>query len=186
MVWNSNSHWYGNQYDRAQTDAKFRQLGGSITAFELYCIRGCLDYFISQGANENKLGVAGLSYGGMYALHLAAIDTRIKACYSSSWLCDSYTLPMPDWSYKNALNTFSVAETGALVCPRALVVGMGKNDDLFDYKNTQKEFESIKEYYTCWGCPDRLKLVVYDGGHEVNKNDEEMNFFFNSLEDEKI
>ena len=31
-----------------------------------------------------KAVVMGLSYGGMYAIHLAAVDVRIKACYSCS------------------------------------------------------------------------------------------------------
>ena len=50
----------------------------------------------------------------------------------------------------------------------------------------QKEFESIKEYYTYWGYSDRVKLVIYDGKHELDKSDEEIDFFFNSLEDKKI
>ena len=68
---------YGNKYDRLLIDGKLKQLGGSITAMELYFLQGALDYFLSQEqVNAEKIGVAGLSYGGMYALHLAARPAR--------------------------------------------------------------------------------------------------------------
>ena len=68
---------YGNKYDRLLIDGKLKQLGGSITALELYFLQGALDYFLSQEqVNAEKIGVAGLSYGGMYALHLAARPAR--------------------------------------------------------------------------------------------------------------
>ena len=85
------------------------------------------------------------------------------------------------WSYKNAQNTFSPIELGGLVCPRALVVGMGNQDDLFDYRQTVKAFQCIEEYYKAFHAMEKAKLVIYEGGHEVDKGDEELDFFFNEL-----
>lgn len=172
---------YGNKYDRMRTDAKYRQLGGSVTAFELWLMQGCIDYFLAEGMNKEQVGVVGLSYGGMYSLYLAALDTRVKACYSSNWLCESFVLTMPDWSFLNAEYTFSVAETAGLIAPRALVVGIGTGDELFPYQQTEKECEKIAEYYKAFGRADNFKLVVFEGEHELDKNDDEFDFFFEKL-----
>ncbi len=174
---------YGNNNcNRKHTDGKLRQLGGSITAMELYLLQSCLDYFIEkEELDKEKIGCMGLSYGGMYALHLAAIDTRIKACYSCSWVNDSFVNSWPDWSYLNAQKYFTTAETMALVAPRALVVAMGDKDQLFSYKLTVAECEKAKLYYKELNMENNFKYIIFDGEHEADKNDIELNFLFQHL-----
>ena len=174
---------YGATYDRLTVDGKLRQLGGSITALELYMLRGSIDYFLErENLNAEKVGVAGLSYGGMYTLHLAAIDLRIKVCYSSSWVNDIYIHSRPDWSYYNAQNKFTAAETAAMIAPRALVIAMGDKDQLFDYKITQEEAKLILPYYEIYGQNDQLYTIVFDGLHEVDSGDEEIDWMFKKFE----
>lgn len=180
LLWSKDN--YGGVYNRIDTDGKLRQLGGSITAMELYFLRGLIDYFVEkEKINQDKIGVCGMSYGGMYALHLAAIDTRIKACYSCSWVCDGFLNSWADWSYKNAQNTFAVAETAGLIAPRALVVAMGDKDELFDSKLTKKECVKIKEFYKAFGAEKSFLLEIFDGTHEFDKSNKELDFFFSNL-----
>lgn len=174
---------YGEETNRGFTDTRLRQLGGSVTALELYFLSGLLDYFVAnEQINQDKIGVCGLSYGGMYALHLAAVDTRIKACYSCSWVGDIFVYPWSDWSYKNAQNTFAVAETAGLVSPRALVLAIGNRDELFDSTWTEKACGRIEEIYDAFGVKENFCLEIFDGMHEFNKNDKEFDFFFNKLQ----
>ena len=180
LLWEKET--YGGEYSREYVDGKLRQLGGSITALELFLMRGYLDYFIQEESiNEDKLGIAGLSYGGMYALHFAAIETRIKACYSCSWVCDGFTYSWPDWSYKNAQRLFSVAETAALIAPRALSVAMGNKDSLFDSNLTQKECLRIKEFFRVFNVEEKFQSVIFDGVHELDKGEQELDFLFSYL-----
>lgn len=173
---------YGNNYNRHDTDGKFRQLGGSITAFEVYLMQCCIDYFIKyEKINVDRIGVAGLSYGGMYAAHLAAVDTRIKVCYSCSWANDVFVVSWEDWSYKCAQKRFTTAETLALIAPRALVVAMGDKDELFDSKLMVKECEKVKPYYSIFGKDDDFKYITFNGTHESDKSDEEIDFLFDNL-----
>ena len=109
------------------------------------------------------------------------IDTRVKACYSCSWVCDGFVQSWPDWSYKNAQNTFAVAETAALVAPRALVVGMGNRDSLFDYRLTIEECKRIERFYKELDAKDFLKTIVFDGGHEFDKTEEGIKFLLDKL-----
>lgn len=180
LLWSKNN--YGGEYERIYTDGKLRQLGGSITALELYFLRGLIDYFAKNEAiNQEKIGVCGMSYGGMYALHLAALDTRIKACYSCSWVCDGFVYSWADWSYKNAQNTFATAETAGLIAPRALAVAMGDKDELFDSRLTEKECGKIEEYYKAFEAAENFFVEIFDGTHEFDKGDKEFEFFFDKL-----
>ena len=180
LLWSKNN--YGGEYDRLHADGKLRQLGGSITALELYFLRGLIDYFEKkEGIQHDKIGVCGMSYGGMYALHLAAIDTRIKACYSCSWVCDGFVNSWADWSYQNAQNTFAVAETASLIAPRALVIAMGNKDELFDSRLTEKECVRIGEFYDAFEAKENFMTEIFDGVHEFDKGDKEFEFFFNKL-----
>ena len=180
VLWNVEN--FGNAYDRDLLDGKLRQIGGSITAFELYCLECIVDYFEQSGqVNMQRFGVAGLSYGGMYALHLAAVDTRVKACYSCSWVCDGYAWSKGDWSYWNAQKTFTVAETIALVCPRPFVAAMGDKDPLFSHVLTTAEMQKAQAYYQAFDKPEYIQCVVFDGDHETDKGDEELDFLFAHL-----
>ena len=180
LLWNKEI--YGGEYERLHIDGKLRQLGGSMTALEIYLMQGCIDYFLEkEGMNANKLGVAGLSYGGMYSVHLAAVDTRIKACYSCSWVNDSFVHSWADWSYRSAQKLFTTAETLAMICPRPLVVAMGDKDRLFDYRLTKATCEETKKYYAQQNKSDYFKCVIFNGEHETDKAEEELEFLFQHL-----
>ena len=173
---------YGATHDRLAVDGKLRQLGGSITALELYMLRGSINYFLEkENLNADKVGVAGLSYGGMYALYLAAIEPRVKVCYSSSWVNDMYIHSRPDWSYFDAQNQFAVAETAAMIAPRALLIAMGDKDQLFDYRITQEEAKRILPYYEIYGKSKLFCTTIFDGLHEVDSDDKEIEWMFKNF-----
>lgn len=180
LLWDKQS--YGGEYNREHIDGKLRQLGGSITALEIYCLQRELDYFIEiEKVNKDRIAVAGLSYGGMYAVHLAAVDLRIKACYSCSWVNDSFVHSWADWSYLNAQYTFTAAEIVAMIAPRVLVVAMGNADELFDYKLTEKCCEYVRGYYEYLQKSELFKSIIFEGVHELDKGEEELDFLFKHL-----
>ena len=173
---------YGNPFDRLEIDGRLRQLGGTVTALEIYLMQCTLDYFLAnERLDENKVGVAGMSYGGMYALHLSALDTRFKACYSSSFVCDVFEWVKVDWSYPNAQNSFTIAETAGLIAPRPLVVAMGTNDSAYQ-KGTERECERILPYYAIFQKTQNFKYITFEGTHEVDKNDEGLDFLLDILQ----
>lgn len=180
LLWNVEI--YGNPHERLHLDGKMRQLDGSMTALEVYLLMGCISYFIDNGmAPADRIGVLGLSYGGMYALHLAAVDTRIKACYSCSWFNSAFEHSWGDWSYRNAAKLFGSAETAALIAPRALFIAMGDNDNLFDSKVTEAEYARLAPYYQVFGAEDQCKLRVFPGLHEQDHEDFGFDFLIEHL-----
>lgn len=81
MLWKPEE--LGSNYNRDELDMRLRQVGGSLTGMELLFMRLIIDYFINVDyVNKNNFGICGLSWG-MYALHIGAIDKRIKAVWLS-------------------------------------------------------------------------------------------------------
>lgn len=181
LLWSEK--FYEEPYDRGELDAKLRQIGGCITALEVYIQSSLITYFIEkEGVNASKIGALGLSYGGMYTIHLAAFDKRIKSAYACSWFnCTEILSRMTDWCYKDAANSFGVAETAALICPRALAVSMGDKDQIFDAKNTLIESERLSEFYKEFNAEDKFLSYIFNGYHEFDLGDEGLKFFFNNL-----
>jgi len=173
---------YGNVKDRNVVNGRLRQLGGSISALEVWLMKGSISYFIEhENADADRVGVIGLSYGGMYTLFMAALDTRVKAAMSCSWFNEDYIMCREDWAYKNSLHTYNQAEFAALACPRALYINMGDADQMFGYKTTQAQFARLMPYYEAAGVPENCKLKIFSGLHELDKEDDGYDFLFEKL-----
>ena len=181
LLWNLGMYG-GKEYTRGKIDGQLRRLGGCVTALELSFLRGCISYFTEkERANADKIGAAGMSYGGMYALTLAAVDTRVRSCLSCSWFHEMQGVAWPDWSYTGAAQKFMSAETAALVAPRALCVNMGDRDELFRSEYTRSEAERAEPYFTAAGAKDNFLVYIFSGAHEADKGDRGIDFLFEHL-----
>jgi dienelactone hydrolase len=164
-------------------DARLKQLGGSITALEIYQLQRCLDALVTRPeVDPQRIGMVGLSYGGFYTLFTAAVETRIRAALSSCFLNDRTRYAGPDWTWNGAALTFFDAEIAALVCPRALYIEAGDQDELFAVDSARLEAQRAASYYQRLGCPDRFDFKAFPGGHELDPADEGMRFLFKNLD----
>lgn len=157
------------QYDRAEIDARLKRSGSSITAVEVFGIIRIMDWFEKQAYVKN-FGMVGLSYGGFYTLFSAAADERIKSAISCSYFFDKTKDGRPDWAWNNASEKFHDAEIACLVYPRRICIEMGINDELFDIKDSQREFERVKMIAESVGT-DWIDFISFDGNHEFCKDD---------------
>lgn len=177
-----NQEIYGPEYDRQKTANGLTQLGGGITALELTMILRGVDAALAGESNldEERLGIIGLSYGGMYAILAGVCDTRFKSVLSSCWLNDRAEYNWTDWAYFGQSENFFDAETAALIWPRALFVECGREDPTFTYPGAERAFEKLTEYYTSTG-PAPLKCQFFEGVHELGKDAEGYDFFMEHL-----
>lgn len=172
----------GPGHNRQFIDTQLKQLGGSITALEIFSIQRCLDHLITRpDIDESKVGMMGLSYGGFYTLFTAAIDLRIKAVLSSCFFNNRYEHPWSDWVWFDSANKFLDAEICAMICPRPLYIEVGKNDELFDVRSAREEFEKVKETYEKIGVISNLEFCEFEGSHEFNKDNNGIEFLYNNL-----
>lgn len=169
LLWNVEE--YGVAYNRQHIDGALRLHGGSITALELYALRRMLDYFeVQDYVDEDRIGMVGLSYGGMYTMYATAVDTRIKSAISCSFFCDRFKYSWADWCYKDCGESFLDAEVAMLSYPRRLYIAMGDSDELFELGDTEKEYERIKKQ----GLDDKITLHPFAGGHEFWPEDDSL------------
>lgn len=184
LIWN-HVHLKGPEYNRVDVDKKLKAFGGSITALEVYCMMRCIDYFSGlDNMDENRVGIVGLSYGGMYTMYTAAADTRIKVALSSCWFNDRSRYRGDgdtDWSYFNLANTFYDAEVGLLVLPRKLFVEIGGEDGHFEPQYAAEDIKRLEQYAKAENCEDSLRINVFKGGHELDKANDGIDFLLKNL-----
>lgn len=181
LLWQEES--CGIAYDRNLIDAKLRQVGGSIVALEIYCLRCCISYFETQPeVDEAQMGMVGLSYGGMYTLYTAALDTRIKAALSCCYFNDRSVQLFPDWSWKNSAWQFLDAEIALLCCPRALFLAVADNDPGFLVENGKREYGRLNRALQAYNAQQNwLRFEVFAGVHEFCPEDHFLDAFFSAL-----
>lgn len=167
-----NAEIYGSAgYDREMVNKRLVQLGGSITALEVYCISRVIDYFSAQkNIDENRIGMIGLSYGGMFTLFTAAFDERIKAAYSSCWFSDRRKHNWYDWVYFNQENLLFDAEVASLILPRKLFIEVAINDEAFPSKDAEVEKQRLEQIAKRQGFDKNLEFSIFEGTHELNKD----------------
>lgn len=166
-------------HNRKQTDIDLKRFGSSLTAMEISGIMKSLDYVCDmKEIDAEKIAMIGLSYGGYFAMHTMAADSRIKAGYCAGFFNDRDVYDWLDWTYHSSALKFQDAEVAALCAPRKLYVQVGMKDPVFDYSSALQEAERVKDYYAAYGVPDHFKFDVWDGGHTISDHDEGYEFLF--------
>ena len=166
---------FGPDHEKDRIDGRLKEIGGSLAALELYRIVRSLDYFVThEDIDPKRIGMIGLSYGGFYTLFAAAIDKRISVAASSGFFNYRKVNARTDLGWFNSANHFMDYEVGALICPRPLYIEVGKNDELG--RHAQPEARNLETTYRQLGIMERYSYKEHDGGHEINKADDGINF----------
>ena len=169
-------------FNRSTINDKLRHFGLTITGLEIYCLRRSIDYLSSLDyIDENRIGMMGLSYGGYFSLHTAAVDKRIKSIYAAGFFNDRSKICFPDWTYENASNKFFDAEVAALCAPRRLQIDVGIDDPVFDYNYSIKESERAERYYCCYNASENFCFNLWKGGHRFDESGDGFDFFFDGI-----
>ncbi|BBI32893.1 alpha/beta hydrolase family protein [Cohnella abietis] len=180
LLWNAELQ--GPEYHRHQYDNQLKQLGSSIAAVEIFKIQRALDYLIARpDIDGSRVGMIGLSYGGFYTMFTAAIDTRIKAAYSSCFINNRFVADWQDFTWFNSGNTFLDAEVCTLIAPRFLYLEVGTRDETFLYEHAEPEINKVAAHYEQLNIGHLFHGKAFDGGHELDTNNEGIALFCSFL-----
>ncbi|WP_162463355.1 alpha/beta hydrolase family protein [Paenibacillus psychroresistens] len=156
-------------------DQKAKLIGTSLVAIQLWKLQQGLSYLLTKPEiDKNKVGVAGLSYGGFYSLLLAAIEPRIGWCISSCYLNQREAVnrnrpdEFMDWNWQGALLLFSDVEIIGLICPKTCIIEVGCQDDLFLIDGARIVAEQASKHYERLQLEDQFHYIEFEGGHEFN------------------
>lgn len=149
--------------------------GTTVLAVELMKVERAMKFFDSYPeVDASAIGVAGLSYGGYFALYSAALISRVAFCVSSCYFNDRLEFlskkpaELMDWRYPGAGELFGDAEIAALICPKPLYIEAGQRDELLDVEGAKREAEKVRAVYEACGAGDKFLFDAFDGTHEFN------------------
>ncbi len=123
--------------------------------------------------DPEKLGIMGISGGGLTALYASVIEESFKKTVISGYVntFESSILSMwhcPDNYIPAILETGEIYDFAASLAPRKLLIESGTRDKLFPIEASKNAHEKIKRIYTLTGAEDKLQIDVFDGKHSVN------------------
>jgi len=161
---------------RNKIDERMRLVGTSLTAVEIAKITRSIDVLIKRPeVDPQRIGMVGLSYGGYYALVAPAVDPRIKVSVCSGYYGvqegryekDELSIPS-DFKFKDRFTLFKDSELAALICPRALQIQAGDQDDI-DHRDPGKLLAPVSaQYYKNLKLEDRFEHKIFEGKHEFH------------------
>jgi hypothetical protein len=154
---------------------KAKLVGTSLDAIHMYKIIKSTEAIIKSRSeiDSKRVGMTGLSLGCYYTLHVMAVFPLIKVGAPSAYFVEqaeflrNAAIKNPDVSITdNILNTFGFAQIVGLICPRPLLIQLGKNDKTFHTDGALREIEKAEMYYKKLGVGNNFLFSEHNGGHE--------------------
>ena len=154
----------------------------SLPGIELARLQHLLDIVLEDPRiDDQKVGMWGLSLGGMATMFWMPLEPRIKAGVVSAWFNHRRNkMVIPDDRYSCFLVTteehaffsgwlteFTDHDVVSLICPRPLLIHHGKADRIAWWPQVIEEFNIAKTHYEKLNIPERIGIEIHDGGHEA-------------------
>jgi len=121
--------------------------------------------------DPEKIGVVGLSNGGVSTMFVGAMDERVKLTVAAGNLIMHHrmwhtTLIHCRCQYLDKLDgVLDYYDIFALIAPRPLVVQNGEKDPIFPIKSANQAYASIEQAYQIAGAPDKVIHDVHPLAH---------------------
>jgi dienelactone hydrolase len=152
-------------------------LGMTVLGMDVNDAQCALDYLCQQPfVDADRIGVMGLSFGGVMATWMPLVDDRVKAadviCYSDRFadfgmrdvnFCGSQITP-------GLYALCDVPDLHGLIAPKPLLVEIGSYDACFKVESAMSCYREVEKIYAAAGVSDCLELDLFEGGHRWGGN----------------
>ena len=134
----------------------------------------CVDALeIMKGVDRDRIGIMGISGGGLTALYSALLDERIKRIVVSGYVNTFRDSIMsmwhcPDNYIPDIMRVGEICDFASALAPRELLIESGTKDKLFPIKASLEAHQKIKSVYNKVNASDKLVIDVFDGKHSVS------------------
>lgn len=164
-------------------------VGTNLARWEIWDGLRAFDYLLTlPEVDAKRINITGTSGGGFQAIHIAALEPRIKVAAISCYIT---ALPMrihnrifkdPDSDPEQDLygmisNGVDHAGLLALMYPRPVFVAAAVLD-FFPIEGTEKTFRDVHQLYARFGHGDRIAMTEGYHGHEYSDANQEAAFEF--------
>jgi hypothetical protein len=153
----------------------------SLPGIELARLQRLLDEVLADARiDEDRVGMWGLSLGGLSTMFWMPLEPRIQVGVCAAWFNHRRNkMVIPDERYSCFLETreehaffdgwlveFTDSDAVCLICPRPLLIQTGKLDRIAHWPQVIEEFEASREHYRKLGLGERMAMDLHEGGHE--------------------
>jgi hypothetical protein len=154
----------------------------TLPGIELVRLQRLLDATLTDPRlDPQRVGMWGVSLGGMATMFWMPLEPRIRAGVVCAWFNHRRNkMVLPDERYSCFLETkeehaffrgwlteFTDHDAVALICPRPILVQTGKKDGIAHWPHVVEEFRIGRAHYEKLGLGDRMEMDLHEGGHEA-------------------
>jgi len=148
-------------------------LGGTMLGLRVHEAGRAIDLLQALPRASRRLGVMGISGGGMLALFTAALDARIRAAvisgYFCSWKFDIQAMHHCLCNYVPGMSQFGdVGDIGSLLAPRPVLIEHGTHDEIMPLAGVRSAVRSARRAWATLGQPRALRTDIFEGGHMIH------------------
>jgi dienelactone hydrolase len=146
-------------------------LGRTLGGYRVWDSRRALDWLSARPeVDPSRLGMAGISGGGMTTFFTGALETRLKAVlvcgYFNTFRGSVYSiLHCSDNHIPGILRWFEMPDLVGLIAPRYAFFKQGEDDPIFPLNTFREGLAKAKEIYEVFSIPERMGSHVYPGQH---------------------
>ena len=155
-----------------QASMNAMMLGRTMIGMRVWDVMRIIDYARQTGlAKTDTLACVGLSGGGTVTTFATAMDPRITAAVISGYFCTWQWSIMAmrhceDNYVPGILQHAEMADIGALIAPRPLLIEAGTEDPIFPLPGVHDAHDKLAKVYAMLAEPERLALDVFEGEHQ--------------------
>jgi len=168
--------------ERGRIERLAKMAGMSMPGIELARVQRLLDAVLARSEIDgNRVGLWGISLGGLATQFWTPLEPRIKAAVSCAWFnrrLEKMIVQDPRYScfletpeahafIKCWLCEFDDVELCSLICPRPFLIQCGKADNIAWWPWVMETFEALKVHYDKLGLGDRVAIDLHELGHEI-------------------
>ncbi len=148
--------------------------GLTVASMRVYQAIACAEILLKQSnVDKEKLGIMGISGGGLTALYASVIDERFKKIVISGYVNTFRDSILSRWhcpdNYIPAIMEIGeIYDFASSLAPRELLIESGIKDKLFPIEASKTAHEQIKKVYSLMNASDKLHIDVFNGKHSVS------------------
>ncbi|MFD2332553.1 dienelactone hydrolase family protein [Cohnella sp. GCM10020058] len=148
--------------------------GRTVAGLRVRETKSAIDYAQSRGeVDPSRIGIMGISGGGLVAGFTAALDPRISCAVVSGYasLFEESILDRNhclDNYIPGLLPEAEMPDLLGLIAPRGLFLESGDTDRVFPREPAVKALEQLKVLYAEAGAADAVQADFFEGGHEIH------------------
>ena len=147
--------------------------GENLLTLNIWDAQCSINYLQSrQEVDPNRIGCAGLSYGGTMTLYTTILDDRIKCAVVSGYLNEFGSFAISNGHFCGAQLPIGILKYGelddlaCLIAPKPLLVESATNDKTFLIHSSRSAAAKVSQAYELLGIGERFSIDEFEGGHE--------------------